>query len=70
MQWGTRKNMLRSDNEEFDVGCRFRDKDGFKVAVGFIVGIHKLDKWMSEKCVGVMVWRNMKSASGRVGEYG
>ena len=35
-----RKDMLRSDNEEFDVGCRFRDEDGFKVAVGFVLGIH------------------------------
>ena len=39
-EWGIRKDMLRSDNEEFDVGCRFRDEDGFKVAIGFVIGIH------------------------------
>ena len=43
-EWGIGNNMLRSDNEEFDVGCRIGDKHGFKVAVGFIIGIHKLDK--------------------------
>ena len=32
-EWGVRKDMLRSDNEEFDVGCRFRDEDGFKMAI-------------------------------------
>ena len=33
--------MLRSDNnEEFDVGCRFRDEDGFKMAIGLVIGIH------------------------------
>ena len=52
---GSKEDMLRSDNEEFDVGCRFRDEDGFKLAVGFIIGMHKLDKWMGKKCVGVMV---------------
>ena len=39
-EWGVRKGMLRSDNEEFDVGCRFRDEDGFKMAIGFVLGIH------------------------------
>ena len=39
-EWGVRKDMLRSDNEEFDVGCRFRDEDGFKMAIGFVLGIH------------------------------
>ena len=39
-EWGIRKDMLRSDNEEFDVGCRFRDADGFKMAIGFVLGIH------------------------------
>ena len=57
--------MLRSDNEEFDVGCRFRDEDGFKVAIGFVLGIHKLDKWMGMKSFGVMVWCNGKRALRR-----
>ena len=39
-EWGVRKDMLRRDNEEFEVGCRFRDEDGFKVAIGFVLGIH------------------------------
>ena len=48
-EWGVRKDMLRSDNEEFDVECR----------------IHKLDKWMGKKCFGVMVWCNGKRALRR-----
>ena len=55
MEWGVRKDMFRSDNEEFDVGCRFRYEDGFKLAIGFVLGIHELDKWKGKKCFGVMV---------------
>ena len=50
---------------EFDVGGRFRDEDGFKLAVGFVIGIHKLNKWMGKKCVGVMAWCNGKRVLGR-----
>ena len=58
-EWGVRKDMLRSDNEEFDVGCRFRDEDGI------VIGIHKLDKWVGKKCVIVMVWCSGKRALRR-----
>ena len=64
-EWGVRKDMLHSDNEKFDVGCRFRDEDGFLLAIGFVIAIHKLDKWMGKKCVGVMVWCNGKRALTR-----
>ena len=69
-EWGIGKNYLRSNNEEFDVGCRLRDKDWFQVAVGFIVRVHKSDEWVSEKGIGVMMWCNMKCISRRFGEYG
>ena len=64
-EWGIRKDMLRSDNEEFDVGCRFRDEDGFKVTIGFISGLHKLEKGMGKKCFGVMVGCNGKGVLRR-----
>ena len=64
-EWGVRMDIIRSDNEEFEVGCRFRDEDGFKVAIGFISGIHKLDKWMGMKSFCVMVWGNGKRALRR-----
>ena len=49
--------MLRSDNEEFDVwGVGSGIRMGLRWQLGSIVGIYKLDKWMSEKCVGVIVW--------------
>ena len=50
---------------EFDVGCRFRDEDGFKLVIGFVSGIHKLDKWMGKKCFGVKVGCNGKGALSR-----
>ena len=51
-EWGVRKDMLRSDNEEFDVGCRFRDEDdGFKMAIGFVIGIHWISRWVRRASV-------------------